>query len=813
MRRWMNAWAIILAALMFALPREALAGRFLFVSDTNTDNNIPTVLRGDGHTVDVVINDYNATTMNNTRLQMPIGAYDAVFWSATGGGSGSVHTAATITNLTTYVTAGGRVFVTGYDSIASPTDPPLIGFLGGTGSIDVPGNPGPVINVANALTTGVVDIRGVTPTGGASDRDSLTGAMAGTVIVVPTMGSTTEGQWILRTLGTGLIAYVSNGDPGSSSAHVSWTTTTPIAAGAYNAALRNFARSSSRANVLFVSDVDTDNNIPTVLRADGHNVTVVTNDYNTTSMGNTRLQGSFAGFDVVVWSATGGGSGSVHAAATITNLTTYVTAGGRVFVTGYDSIASPTDPPLIGFLGGTGSIDVPGNPGPVINVANALTTGVVDIRGVTPTGGASDRDSLTGAMAGTVIVVPTMGSTTEGQWILRTLGTGLIAYVSNGDPGSSSAHVSWTTTTPIAAGAYNAALRNFVFAAAGRGTPAPTPLPNGSACMAGSECMSSFCVDGVCCNNACPGGTTDCQACAMAAGAPSNGTCAPVAMGRTCRASTGMCDAAETCNGTSMACPADGFAAAGTACRPATGVCDVAETCTGMSAACPEDRTAMDGTACNDTMTCNGAETCRGGMCRPGTAPDCDDRDPCTVDMCAEPMGCGHAPIPGCGVADAGADVPDSAMVADVEQPDVVTPDVVTPDVVTPDVVIPDVAQPDVATTDVVTPDVVTSDAKVEDVATTDAAQPDVPAADVVTTDAAVTDAAVTDAAVTDASATDADTTDADTTDGGFIDQPGGGSSGCGCAVPGRSERSPASIFALVGLAALLGARRRRDSR
>lgn len=279
-------------------------------------------------------------------------------------------------------------------------------------------------------------------------------------------------------------------------------------------------REALAGRFLFVSDVDTDSNIPTVLRGDGHTVDVVTNDYNTTTTNNARLQMPIGAYDAVFWSATGGGAGSVHAAATITNLTSYVTAGGRVFVTGYDSIASPTDPPLIGFLGGTGSIDVPGNPGPVINVANALTTGVVDIRGVTPTGASGDRDSLTGAMAGTVIVVPTMGSTTEGQWILRTLGTGLIAYVSNGDFGSpSSAHPSWTTTTPLAAGAYNAALRNFVAAARG-GAPTPMLLPNGSACMAGSECTSTFCVDGVCCNNACAGGTADCQACAMAAGAP-----------------------------------------------------------------------------------------------------------------------------------------------------------------------------------------------------------------------------------------------------------------------------------------------------
>ena len=51
---------------------------------------------------------------------------------------------------------------------------------------------------------------------------------------------------------------------------------------------------------------------------------------------------------------------------------------------------------------------------------------------------------------------------TEFQWTLRMLGAGEIAYVSNGDSGSS-AHPSWENTSPGGAGAYNAALRNFAF--------------------------------------------------------------------------------------------------------------------------------------------------------------------------------------------------------------------------------------------------------------------------------------------------------------------------------------------------------------
>jgi hypothetical protein len=39
---------------------------------------------------------------------------------------------------------------------------------------------------------------------------------------------------------------------------------------------------------------------------------------------------------------------------------------------------------------------------------------------------------------------------------------------------------------------------------------------------------------------------------------------------------------------------------------------------------------------CSDGVFCNGAELCRapGGACAPGPLPDCDDREPCTIDSC-----------------------------------------------------------------------------------------------------------------------------------------------------------------------------------
>jgi MYXO-CTERM domain-containing protein len=69
--------------------------------------------------------------------------------------------------------------------------------------------------------------------------------------------------------------------------------------------------------------------------------------------------------------------------------------------------------------------------------------------------------------------------------------------------------------------------------------------PLGSPCSANHECDSGHCVDGVCCDGPCVGGlTTDCQACAVAAGAQSNGTCGPIADGTSCVQGTcqgGLC--------------------------------------------------------------------------------------------------------------------------------------------------------------------------------------------------------------------------------------------------------------------------------
>jgi RHS repeat-associated protein len=127
------------------------------------------------------------------------------------------------------------------------------------------------------------------------------------------------------------------------------------------------------------------------------------------------------------------------------------------------------------------------------------------------------------------------------------------------------------------------------------------------ACTTNSQCVTGFCVNGVCCDTACNGG---CGACNLSGKV---GTCSAVASGTICRASAGTCDVAETCNGTALTCPTDGFQPSTTVCRASAGGCDVAEKCSGTSASCPADGFLASGTVCRASAgTCDVAEVCSG---------------------------------------------------------------------------------------------------------------------------------------------------------------------------------------------------------
>jgi hypothetical protein len=80
-------------------------------------------------------------------------------------------------------------------------------------------------------------------------------------------------------------------------------------------------------------------------------------------------------------------------------------------------------------------------------------------------------------------------------------------------------------------------------AATCNGSGACGPLSDGQPCSAGSQCTSSFCVDGVCCNNACQ---WLCEACNLAG---SVGTCTSVPAGQD---PDDECPGVQTCNGSGV---------------------------------------------------------------------------------------------------------------------------------------------------------------------------------------------------------------------------------------------------------------------
>ncbi|HRY97206.1 MAG TPA: hypothetical protein P5147_27340, partial [Myxococcota bacterium] len=176
-----------------------------------------------------------------------------------------------------------------------------------------------------------------------------------------------------------------------------------------------------------------------------------------------------------------------------------------------------------------------------------------------------------------------------------------------------------------------------------------TGAPLGGACALGSACDSGLCADGVCCDTACGDSATgDCMACSVAAGGTADGTCGPlsaaVAPTVTCRASSGPCDLAETCDSSSTACPANAWRPNTYECRAAAGPCDLAESCTGYSGSCPSNFFQPNTYECRAAAgPCDLAESCVGYLaacpadsfrpspfeCR-ASAGDCDLAESCT---------------------------------------------------------------------------------------------------------------------------------------------------------------------------------------
>ena len=178
------------------------------------------------------------------------------------------------------------------------------------------------------------------------------------------------------------------------------------------------------------------------------------------------------------------------------------------------------------------------------------------------------------------------------------------------------------------------------------------PKSNGQPCSAGSECASTYCVDGVCCNSACTGA---CHSCALST---SRGTCAPSPAGNldprqictdqhasSC-GTDGTCDGAGSCHrylaGTQCAAES---CAAGAYTPPS--LCDANGNCTAPDAfACKPY--VCDGTrcftTCSDNSACSSGNVCTSNSC--GLKPIgafCSTGAECQSTVCAQGVCCATA--------------------------------------------------------------------------------------------------------------------------------------------------------------------------
>jgi hypothetical protein len=155
------------------------------------------------------------------------------------------------------------------------------------------------------------------------------------------------------------------------------------------------------------------------------------------------------------------------------------------------------------------------------------------------------------------------------------------------------------------------------------------------------------CNDGVFCNGAdtCSGGSCSVHAGdPCAAGGECAGTCNEAAdscfapSGTACRDDGNPCTI-DVCGAGACTHPAGN---AGAICRAATGECDLAETCDGTTPRCPADQTEPDGTACDDDNLCTDHDVCAGGVCG-GAGVTCD-----LCEQCDPSVGCVDGPRDAC---------------------------------------------------------------------------------------------------------------------------------------------------------------------
>jgi hypothetical protein len=142
------------------------------------------------------------------------------------------------------------------------------------------------------------------------------------------------------------------------------------------------------------------------------------------------------------------------------------------------------------------------------------------------------------------------------------------------------------------------------------------PVASCTGCTTASECND----DNPCTADACTGGTCTNTVRADGTACSDNLFCT---VGETC--------VAGVCGGGTANCQSQQ-----TACKTAT--CDEARR------ACVTEPL-PNGTTCGTADSCTAAPTCQYGACTASAAPGCDDQNPCTVDACDPAGGCTHTPV------------------------------------------------------------------------------------------------------------------------------------------------------------------------
>lgn len=149
------------------------------------------------------------------------------------------------------------------------------------------------------------------------------------------------------------------------------------------------------------------------------------------------------------------------------------------------------------------------------------------------------------------------------------------------------------------------------------GSGACTPAPNGASCSLGTQCLSGFCVDGVCCNNACSG---ICEACSVAKkGSGTQGQCGAIDAGK-----DPDNECAATCDGAGSCAPPPVLLGNGAACS--------------AGSQCTSDH-CIDGVCCDSSCY----ETCK-SCNKPGLVGTCSAITPTACNACSGILG--HTSLP-----------------------------------------------------------------------------------------------------------------------------------------------------------------------